>query len=78
LSCINPSNGRPIDLPRTKCGLGNNFVVEWVTAARLPARCRLYGLKKGGMRRIAEAGGTTHELMAYLELKKLAHKCGAP
>jgi hypothetical protein len=28
------------------------------------ARCRLHGLKKGGMRRLAEAGNTTHELMA--------------
>ena len=33
--------------------------------AGLPARCRLHGLKKGGMRRLAEAGGTAHELMAF-------------
>lgn len=49
--------------PRSKCGLGNAFA-EWATQAGLPARCRLHGLKKGGMRRLAEAGSTTHELMA--------------
>ena len=27
-------------------------------------RCRLHGLKKGDMRRLTEAGNTTHELMA--------------
>jgi hypothetical protein len=26
--------------------------------------CRLHGLKNGGMRRLAEAGNTAHELMA--------------
>jgi hypothetical protein len=26
--------------------------------------CRLHGLKKGGMRRLAQSGGTSHELMA--------------
>jgi integrase len=36
----------------------------WATAADLPARCRLHGLKKGGLRRLAEAGRTTHQLMA--------------
>ena len=49
--------------PRSKYGLGNDFA-KWATEAGLPARCRLHGLKKGGMRRIAEAGGTPHELMA--------------
>jgi integrase len=50
--------------PRSKYGLGNDFA-KWVTEAGLPARCRLHGLKKGGMRRLAEAGGTAHELMAF-------------
>jgi hypothetical protein len=49
--------------PRSKFGLGNDFA-KWVTAAGLPARCRLHGLKKGGMRRFAEDGATAHELMA--------------
>jgi integrase len=49
--------------PRSKYGLGNDFA-RWVTEASLPARCRMHGLKKGGMRRLAEHGNTTHELMA--------------
>jgi hypothetical protein len=49
--------------PRSKYGLGNDFA-KWATEAGLPARCRLHGLKKGGMRRLAEDGATTHELMA--------------
>jgi Phage integrase family len=49
--------------PRSKYGLGNDFA-KWATEAGLPARCRLHGLKKGGMRRLAEAGSTAHELMA--------------
>jgi len=49
--------------PRSIEGLGVVFA-EWATEAGLPARCRLHGLKKGGMRRLAEAGNTTHELMA--------------
>ena len=36
--------------PRSKNGLGNDFA-KWATEAGLPARCRLHGLKKGGMRR---------------------------
>jgi integrase len=47
--------------PRSKYGLGNDFA-KWATEAGLPVRCRLHGLKKGGMRRLAEAGNTTHEL----------------
>ena len=50
--------------PRSKYGLGNDFA-KWATEAGLPSRCRLHGLKKGGMRRLAEAGGTPHELMAF-------------
>jgi Phage integrase family len=49
--------------PRSKYGLGNDFA-KWATEAGLPSRCRLHGLKKGGMRRLAEASNTTHELMA--------------
>ena len=49
--------------PRSKVGLGNDFA-EWAGEAGLPDHCRLHGLKKAGMRRLAEDGGTTHELMA--------------
>ncbi len=49
--------------PRSKYGLGNDFA-RWCTEAGLPSRCRLHGLKKGGMRRAAEVGATAHELMA--------------
>src|SRR5262245_6903800 len=57
--------------PRSKYGLGNDFA-KWATEAGLPPRCRLHGLKKSGMRRLAEAGGTAHELMAISGHKTLA------
>ena len=56
--------------PRSKYGLGNDFA-KWATEAGLPANCRLHGLKKSGMRRLAEAGGTAHELMAFSGHKTL-------
>jgi integrase len=55
---------------RSKYGLGNDFA-RWATEAGLPARCRMHGLKKGGMRRLAEAGNTAHELMAISGHKTL-------
>jgi integrase/recombinase XerD len=63
---ITTSQGKP----RSKYGLGNDFA-RWATEAGLPAPCRLHGLKKGGMRRLAEAGGTAHELMAFSGHKTL-------
>ncbi len=57
--------------PRSKYGLGNDFA-KWATEAGLPKRCRLHGLKKGGMRRLAEDGATTHELMAISGHKTLS------
>ena len=57
--------------PRSKYGLGNDFA-KWTTEAGLPARCRMHGLKKSGMRRIAEAGATAHELMAVSGHKTLS------
>jgi integrase len=56
--------------PRSKYGLGNDFA-KWAATAGLPASCRLHGLKKSGMRRLAEAGGTAHELMAFSGHKTL-------
>jgi integrase len=55
---------------RSKKALGNDFA-GWVSAAGLPDKCRLHGLKKGGMRRGAEAGLTTHELMGRSGHKSL-------
>jgi len=57
--------------PRSVAGLGNDFA-KWATKAGLPARCRLHGLKKGGMRRLAEAELTTHELMGISGHKTLS------
>jgi hypothetical protein len=57
--------------PRVPAGLGNDFR-KWATDAGLPARCRLHGLKKGGMRRLAEAGNTSHELMGISGHKTMA------
>ena len=61
--------------PRSKYGLGNDFA-KWATEAGLPARYRLHGLKKGGMRRLAEAGGTAHELMRSPATRR-SPKCSA-
>ena len=57
--------------PRSKFGLGNDFA-KWATEAGLSARCRLHGLKKAGMRRLAEDGNTAHELMAICGHKTLS------
>jgi integrase len=57
--------------PRSKVGLGNDFAT-WAREAGLPDHCRMHGLKKGGMRRLAEDGGTTHELMAWSGHKTLS------
>lgn len=56
---------------RSKFGLGTDFA-RWVTAAGLPKCCRLHGLKKAGMTRRADAGYTTHELMAFSGHKTLS------
>ena len=39
---------------RSKKALGNDFA-GWVKAAGLPDKCRMHGLKKGGMRQRAKA-----------------------
>jgi integrase len=56
--------------PRSKYGIGADFAA-WVTAAGLPRHCRMHGLKKAGMRRLAEDGATTHELMGISGHKTL-------
>ena len=66
LTFIHTASGKP----RSKAGLGLDFA-RWATAGGLPKRCRLHGLKKGGMRRLAEDGNTAHELMAISGHKTL-------
>jgi integrase len=57
--------------PRSPHGLGNDFA-KWATKAGLPKHCRLHGLKKPSMTRMAEDGGTTHELAAFSGHKTLS------
>lgn len=52
-------------------GLGTAFA-KWATDAGLPKHCRLHGLKKGGMRRLAEAEATTKQIMAISGHRKLS------
>jgi integrase len=48
---------------------GGNALSEqfrnWCDAAGLPERCKPHGLRKAGCRRLAEAGCTGHEIMAW-------------
>jgi site-specific recombinase XerD len=57
--------------PLTPDRLAHEFA-KWATAAGLLARCRLHGLKKAGMRTIAEKGASTHELQSISGHKTLA------
>jgi integrase len=57
--------------PRSNLGLAHHFA-KWARAAGLPDHCRLHGLKKAGMSHRADAGYTTHELMADSGHKTLA------
>jgi integrase len=61
----------PDGKPRSPHGLAIDFA-KWCNAAGLPKHCRLHGLKKAGMRRLAEAGATGHELMAVSGHKTLS------
>jgi integrase len=56
---------------RSAKALGGDFR-QWCDAACLPARCTLHGLRKGGARRLAEAGASTKEIMAITGHKTLA------
>jgi integrase len=49
--------------PRSAKALGGDFR-EWCDLAGLPKRCKLHGLRKGGARRLAEAGASAHEIMS--------------
>jgi len=52
-------------------GLGNEFA-KWATAAGLPKNCRMHGLKKSGLCRLAAAEASTHELQAVSGHRTLA------
>jgi integrase len=67
LTYLTTSDGKP----RSPHGLAVDFA-KWCDAAGLLSRCRLHGLKKAGMRRLAEAGATGHELMAVSGHKTLS------
>ena len=49
--------------PRNAKSLGADFR-QWCDTAGLPRRCTLHGLRKGGARRLAEAGASAHEIMS--------------
>jgi integrase len=57
--------------PRSAKALGGDFR-SWCDAAGLPAHCSLHGLRKGGARRIAEAGGSAPEIMSHTGHKTLS------
>jgi integrase len=57
--------------PRSPKALGGDFR-QWCDAAVLPKRCTLHGLRKGGARRLADAGATAREIMAITGHKTLA------
>jgi integrase len=50
--------------------LGLQFA-RWATAAGLPQRCRLHGLRKARSAQLATAGASTHEIMAVTGHKSL-------
>jgi integrase len=57
--------------PRSAKALGGDFR-KWCDAAGLPKRCPIHGLRKGALRRGADAGLTTHELQALGGHKSLS------
>ena len=58
------AHGRP-ERPHTARALGGLFR-RWCTEAGLPDHCRSHGLRKAGARRLAEAGATEFQVMAFL------------
>ena len=58
------AHGRP-ERPYTARALGALFR-RWCTEAGLPDHCRSHGLRKAGARRLAEAGATEFQVMAFL------------
>lgn len=56
----------------TSVGGFGNFMADSIGAADLPARCVLHGLRKAASRRLADAGCSTHEIMAITGHKTLS------
>jgi integrase len=56
---------------RSDKALGGDFR-KWCDAAGLPKRCAIHGLRKGGARRLAEAGASVKEIMSITGHKTLA------
>jgi integrase len=57
--------------PYTPAQLGLKFA-EWATAAGLPNRCRLHGLRKARTAQLASVSATPHEIMAVTGHKSLS------
>ena len=49
-----------------------NMIAEAMRGAGLPDRCKAHGLRKAALRRLAEAGATTHEIAAISGHRTLA------
>ncbi|MGE3652218.1 MAG: tyrosine-type recombinase/integrase, partial [Reyranellaceae bacterium] len=67
VSILTTAYGRPF----TVDGF-SQWMRDAITAAGLPLDCQPHGLRKAAGRRLAEAGATTKELMAWLGHKSLA------
>ena len=63
--------GREDGRPMTRKGL-TKFMKEAAKAAGLPAKCVPHGLRKAGLRRLAEAGKTEKQIAAVSGHKSLA------
>jgi integrase len=57
--------------PRSSKALGGDFR-QWCDAAGLPKHCSIHGLRKGGARRLAEAGASAKQIMSVTGHKTLA------
>jgi integrase len=57
--------------PRSAKALGGDFR-SWCDAAGLPKHCSLHGLRKGGARRLADAGAGAPEIMSHTGHKTLS------
>jgi integrase len=61
--------------PFTPAGFGNHFR-EWCNEAGLPKACSVHGLRKAGIRRLAESGCTAHQIMSISGHKSLQEAQG--
>src|SRR3954453_2123060 len=66
LALIGAENGKPLTRP----GL-SEFMARAIEQAGLPAKCVSHGLRKAGMRRMAEAGFTEKQIAAWSGHKTL-------